>query len=164
MQLARRIPRESYTVDYAGFWIRLLAFVIDAFALFAVIWVFLGLWPLAFGLGWMGGSEGAAVSRGEVSIVYWILTVLIPFVMVVAYFVCFWGWRGQTPGKMVMRIRIVYFDGNRIGWGGAAMRFLGFIISFLLVFIGHIWVAFDNRRQGFHDKIADTFVITIPRK
>ena len=64
---------------------------------------------------------------------------------------------------MVMRLGIVRFDGTRIGWGGAVLRFLGYIISVLLFLTGFVWVAIDMRRQGFHDKIADTFVIRIRR-
>jgi len=159
MNLSRQITSESYTVDYAGFWIRLLAFIIDSAILGAVIWVFNGLWPLAFGRGWMGGLGGAAISSGEADALYWTLQFLIPFLMIVAYFICFWGWRGQTPGKMAMKIKIVRFTGENTDWGDAVMRFLGFIISVLFVFIGNFWIAFDSRRQGWHDKIAGTYVI-----
>ena len=164
MQLARQIGRESYTVDYAGFWMRLLAFAIDGLILGAVVWVFNGLWPLASGRGWMGGATGVTVTYGEAGGLFWGLTVLIPFLMVVAYFICFWGWRGQTPGKMATRLKIVRFTGEDIGWGDAVMRFLGFIISLVIVLAGFVWVAVDSRRQGWHDKIADTYVIRIPRR
>ena len=164
MQLVRKIGRESYTVDYAGIWIRLLAILIDGLLLFTVIFIFNGLWPLARGYGWMGGTAGASFGYGEVSGLYWVLAVLIPFVMVVAYFISFWGWKGQTLGMMVTRIRIVRFTGENINWGDTIMRFLGFIISFLFIFLGHIWIAADSRRQGWHDKIADTYVIRIPRQ
>ena len=164
MQIATRIPRESYTVDYAGFWIRSLAIIIDAFVLGVVIWVLEGLWPLVFGRGWLGGANDVTISYGEASGIYWTLAVLVPFLLVVAYFICFWGWRGQTPGKMVTRVKIVRFSGEDIGWGDAVMRFLGFIISVLIVFSGLFWVAYDSRRQGWHDKIADTYVIRMPRR
>jgi uncharacterized RDD family membrane protein YckC len=65
---------------------------------------------------------------------------------------------------MVMKIKIVRFTGENVGWGDAVMRFLGFIISALFALIGHFWVAFDNRRQGWHDKIAETYVIRARRK
>ncbi len=164
MNISRQIAGESYTVDYAGFWIRLLAIIIDGAILGAVIWVFFGLWPLAFGRGWLGGSAGATISYGEADALYWTMTLLIPFLMVVAYFICFWGWRGQTPGKIVMKIKIVRFTGEDTGWGDAVMRFLGFIISVLFALIGHLWIAFDSRRQGWHDKIAETYVIRARRK
>lgn len=164
MQLARRIARESYTVDYAGFWIRSLALLIDGLILGVIVWVYVGLLPLAFGRGWMGGLVEDPVSRGGASGVYWVLTFLVVFLMVVAYLICFWRWRGQTPGKMITKVKVVRFTGEDIGWGDAVMRFLGYIISILIVFSGLFWVAYDSRRQGWHDKIADTYVIRMPRR
>ena len=157
-----RFKQESYTVDYAGLWIRLAALIIDIITLGLINWIINGIWGVASGVGWMGGSidDPFAVTTGA----DWILNSLIIFLLVVGYFICFWGWRGQTPGKMALRVKVVRFDGSRIGWGGAAMRFLGYIISVILLLMGLIWVAVDARRQGLHDKIADTFVINLPRK
>ena len=165
--MAMRIRSESYTVDYAGFWVRFFAFLIDVLILVGIVWLYNGIWGLASGAGFFGEEAVDPLLPDAVagpSSSFWALSSVILFLMMVAYFVCFWGWRGQTPGKMVMRISIVRFDGARIGWGGAVMRFLGYIISVLLFLLGFFWVAFDRRRQGFHDKIADTFVITTPRK
>jgi len=165
--MATRIRKESYIVDYAGFWARFFAFLIDTLILVGIVWLYNGIWGLASGTGFWGEEvvdpllPGAIEGSGSS---FWALSSAILFMIVVAYFICFWGWRGQTPGKMVMRMRIVRFDGTRIGWGGAVMRFLGYIISILLFFIGFFWVAYDMRRQGFHDKIADTFVVMMPRK
>jgi uncharacterized RDD family membrane protein YckC len=164
--LVTRIRRESYTVDYAGFWVRFFALLIDTLILIGIVWLYNGIWGLASGKGFWGeevvdSSIPDAVASSGSS--YWAVSGIILFLIVVAYFICFWGWRGQTPGKMVMRIGIVRFDGNKIGWGGAVLRFLGYIISILLFLSGFFWVALDTRRQGFHDKIADTFVITVPR-
>ena len=164
MELARRIARESYTVDYAGFWVRSLAFAIDGVILGVVIWVLEALWPLVFGRGWLGGAADVTISYGEASGIYWTLAVLVPFLIVVAYFMCFWRWRGQTPGKMVTKVKIVRFTGEGIRWGDAVMRFFGYIISVLIVLAGFFWVAYDSRRQGLHDKIADTYVIRMPRR
>jgi uncharacterized RDD family membrane protein YckC len=168
MQLmAMRIRSESYTVDYAGFWVRFFAFVIDTLILVGIIWLYNGIWGLASGKGFFGEKVADPLLPGAVtgtSSSFWVVSSVVLFLIVVAYFICFWGWRGQTPGKMVMRLRIVRFDGARIGWSGAVMRFLGYIISSLLFLSGFFWIAYDRRRQGFHDKIADTFVIVNPRK
>ena len=165
--LATRIRKESYTVDYAGFWVRLLAFLIDTLILVGIVWLYNGIWGLASGTGFWGEEAVDPILPNAVvgsASSFWALSSAVLFLIIVAYFICFWGWRGQTPGKMVMRISIVRFDGARIGWGGAVLRFLGYIISILLFLTGFFWVAYDMRRQGFHDKIADTFVISIPRK
>ena len=168
MQLmATRVRKESYTVDYAGFWVRFWAFLIDTLIVVGIVWLFNGIWGLASGTGFLGRDVTDpllpdAVENAGSSL--WVISSAILFLLIVAYFLCFWKWRGQTPGKMIMRLRIVRFDGAGIGWGGAVMRLLGYIISIMLVLIGFFWVVMDTRRQGFHDKIADTFVIRVPRK
>jgi uncharacterized RDD family membrane protein YckC len=162
-----RIPRESPLIDYAGFWIRLLALAIDGIILGVLTQLIIRLWSMASGAGFWGGQVADpllpdAVPKADSAL--WALQAAVLFVMVVAYFIGFWGWRGQTPGKMLMRVKVVRFNGSEVDWGGAVMRFLGYIISGLLVLIGFVWVAFDGRRQGLHDKIADTFVITVPKR
>lgn len=149
--------RESYTVDYAGFWLRLLAMAIDGAILGTLIWLFFGVWSLAFGRGWMGTAVDSATAGGDGA--YYGFGALIVFLMVTGYLIGFWRWRGQTPGKLALGIRIVHFNGDPLNWGGAIMRLLGYIISIVPLLIGFIWVAFDSRRQGLHDKLADTYVI-----
>ncbi len=154
MTRVTQFARESYTVDYAGLWLRTLAMAIDGAILGTLIWLFNGVWSLAFGRGWMGTAASGAAGG-----VYWFFAILIPFLMVTGYFIGFWRWRGQTPGKMVLGIRIVRFNGDAIGWGGAIMRLLGYSISVVPLLIGFIWIGFDTRRQGLHDKLAETYVI-----
>lgn len=168
MQLmAMRVRNESYTVDYAGFWVRAFAFFIDTLILVGIIWLYNGIWGLASGKGFFGEEvvdttlSGTATGTGSS---LWAISSAVLFLLVVAYFICFWRWRGQTPGKIILRLRVVRFDGTGIGWGGAVMRLLGYIISILLILSGFFFIPFDIRRQGFHDKIVDTFVIVIPRK
>jgi uncharacterized RDD family membrane protein YckC len=75
------------------------------------------------------------------------------------YMIGFWTWKGQTPGKMAMGIRIVAADGGPIGLGRAIIRYLGFFVSAAILYLGFIMIAFDGRKQGLHDKIAGTFVV-----
>ncbi|MDH3960367.1 MAG: RDD family protein, partial [Desulfuromonadales bacterium] len=83
-------------------------------------------------------------------------------VLSISYAVFFTGYCGQTPGKMVLRIKVIRTDGSPINYGRAALReVLGKFISSILLGIGYLMVAFDNRKQGLHDKIADTYVIKL---
>ena len=154
MTLPTLLAKESYTVDYAGFWLRLAAMAIDSAVLAFLLWLYNGILPILFGRGWMGAAASDAAGGA-----YWTLVMLISTLIVAAYFIIFWHWRGQTPGKLALRITIVRFNGDPIGWGGAIMRFMGYIISVMPILIGFIWVAFDSRRQGLHDKLAETYVI-----
>jgi uncharacterized RDD family membrane protein YckC len=76
--------------------------------------------------------------------------------------VFFIGYCGQTPGKMALRIKVVCTDGSQLTYGRAAKReVLGKFVSSILLGIGYLMVAFDHRKQGLHDKIADTYVIKL---
>jgi uncharacterized RDD family membrane protein YckC len=78
-----------------------------------------------------------------------------------AYFLYFWSsyGHGQTVGNRVLSIRVVKTDGSELTLVDAFIRYVGLILSFLCVFIGVIWVAFDANKQGWHDKIASTYVV-----
>lgn len=140
---------------YAGFVTRLAAFVIDraivglcaAVAVAAIDYVLnafeinqlLGF----FNLGW---QRMAVLSAG----VYLLLSI--------TYDIGFWMLAGQTPAKRVMGLRIVRTDGDRVRAGNAVRREVGYVISGIL-FLGYLWILIDNRRQGFHDKLAGTIVV-----
>ena len=158
--MQQMLMKESYTVDYAGFWWRSGAFIIDGAILWCFNYLMTGLWNLATDLPW-GGLTEEMIETGITAPLWW-LRFIVFFVVQVGYFICFWAWRGQTPGKWIMRLKITQFDGSPVTWGGALLRYCGYIISAVPLFLGFFWVGFDNRRQGFHDKIAETFVVRIP--
>jgi uncharacterized RDD family membrane protein YckC len=67
---------------------------------------------------------------------------------------------GGSLGQRLLGMRVVdATTGQPIGFGKAAVRWLGLILSFVVCFIGVIWVAFDGRKQGWMDKIAGTVVV-----
>lgn len=72
---------------------------------------------------------------------------------------------GQTPGKMLLRIRVVKVDGSPLKTPDALLRFAGYVINSLPVLfgMGWAWAFIDSRRQGWHDKLARTLVVTVPR-
>ncbi len=64
---------------------------------------------------------------------------------------------------MALGIKIIRCDGREIAWWQAPLRYLGYIVSLALAGLGFIWIAFDSRKQGLHDKIADTCVVKVPK-
>ena len=58
-----------------------------------------------------------------------------------------------------MNIRVIRPDSSDITFPVAFLRYLGYVISAIPLFLGFIWIAFDKQKQGFHDKIAGTFVV-----
>jgi uncharacterized RDD family membrane protein YckC len=130
-------PKE-FALEYAGFWVRLGAGVIDLLVLAFMIIIVAYFFPAP---------------------VIWVTSGLV---ISAAYWVGFWIWRGQTPGKMALAIKVIRTDSSPVKWQCALCRFLGYIVSAIILFIGFIWVAFDGRKQGIHDKIADTYVVKLP--
>ena len=123
------------TTDKIGFLTRTLATIID-FVLLGIIGSLLN-----------GGDPG----RGSG------LSTLLG----VAYFMYFWSsyGHGQTLGDRALSIRVVKTDGSELTLVDALIRYVGLIISCVALFIGVIWVAFDANKQGWHDKIAKTYVV-----
>jgi uncharacterized RDD family membrane protein YckC len=140
---------EEFALEYAGFWIRLGAATIDFIILLLILY-------LVF----------YAASKSIVfAIPSWLFIPVLDFIfwlIQIAYFVTFWTWRGQTPGKMITGIKIIRTDSSPVTWKCAFLRYLGCIVSTIILFIGFIWIAFDSRKQGLHDKIADTYVVKLP--
>lgn len=66
--------------------------------------------------------------------------------------------QGQTPGKAVMKIRVIKVDGSPISDSDALLRYVGYLVNTFFL-IGWIWALFDANRQGWHDKIAHTYVV-----
>lgn len=155
--------REAKTVEYAGFRVRLAAGLIDGLIL-AAIWftvmVILGPYdespntPLPIPVAM---EEAATYSHRTVA-------VMVYLIVSVVYWVLFWTWRGQTPGKMAMGIKIVRTDGSPIGLGRSVLRCIGYTISSFIFLIGHLWIVIDPEKQGIYDKIASTYVVRLPRK
>ena len=69
------------------------------------------------------------------------------------------GIKGGTPGKLILNMRIVNEKGGFIGIPAAILRYIGKVLSTLILLIGLFMIGWDSRKQGLHDKIANTFVI-----
>ena len=80
-------------------------------------------------------------------------------VALVVYLLFFWSLFSATPGKMVLGLKIVSADGQRLTVWKALVRLLGYLASALPLGIGFIMVAFDLNKRGFHDRIAGTYVM-----
>lgn len=144
-------PRGYESGEPAGFWIRLAAYILDSLILGLALGVVIG--PLMFLL-MRGVTEPAAV------MVYMTIAQLIAFVISIAYILYFWGTKGATPGKKILHLRIVREDGEEpLGFGTAAMRMLGYIVSGVILYIGFLMIAFTKDKKGLHDMIAKTRVV-----
>lgn len=148
-------------LEFAGFWRRFAAFVIDAAVLALITFVCMPFRQLGFIRIW--NPDIISDIYNWLILPRFIFCNLLTLIIVVSYFVIFWVWRGQTLGKMVMNIKVICPDGSNISIGIAFLRYLGYIVSAVVLFFGFIWIAFDKQKQGFHDKIAGTFVVILPQ-
>jgi uncharacterized RDD family membrane protein YckC len=144
---------QSLQGHYAGFVSRLLAYAVDLAIL--VITIVVITWVINTTIELFPFTTTVELPDAIVLIVAG-LTILL---FVSGYYVFFWSLAGQTPGKLLLGIRIVRVDGRRLSFRRSLLRFLGYIVSFLVFYLGFLWILMDNRRQGWHDKIADTCVV-----
>jgi len=141
------------TQNFAGFWIRVVATVLDSFLLCLVQFILTLIISLVIGFMGIAAGEDPAIS-----LIIWLFGTTISL----GYAVFFTGYCGQTPGKMALRIKVICTDGSQLTYGRAAKReVLGKFVSSILLGIGYLMVAFDQQKQGLHDKIADTYVIKL---
>ena len=75
------------------------------------------------------------------------------------YFITLFATTGQTIGKAVMGVRVVRLDGRAMTFKTGTVRWLGYFVSVITLGLGFVWVIVDSRRQGFHDRLANTSVI-----
>jgi uncharacterized RDD family membrane protein YckC len=134
-------------VRYVGFWARVGAAEIDSMLLMMIILPALYWW---YGPEYFDAPKAVA---GPLDVV---LNWVFPAVAVVA----FWIYRQATPGKIVIGARIVDANsGQPPSTGQLIGRYFGYYLSIIPLCLGLIWVAFDKRKQGWHDKLAGTVVI-----
>ena len=134
--LAAALPR-------AGFWIRMAALAIDALIVSAICCSFLA--PRSIYLTEHFTLQG----------IQWMLPLA-------AYGAFMWKLKGSTVGGIVCGLRVARLDGRPIEWETAIVRALACFLSAIL-WLGFIWIALDPEKQGWHDKIAGTAVVRVPK-
>lgn len=139
------------TVQVIGFGPRLIAMIIDGIL-----------------VGFFGLLLAAAVGTVLIILEFYVPSERLPvdlttylsgLAVSIVYFCGSWVNSGRTLGKRVVGNQVVRTDGTPMTWGRALLRFLGYIVSGLVLSIGFLWVAFDKKRQGWHDKLAGTVVV-----
>ncbi len=132
----------------AGFFRRLAAFSLDWLTLSIIA----DILRLAYRFGRKAGAGGMHPD------------VLVGFstLLFILYFTLMTGEGGQTLGKMILGIRVQRTDGSAVRYLRALVRTLSYIVSFFFTtFLGFLWVLWDKKKQGWHDKIAGTEVIKV---
>ena len=133
--------------EYAGFWIRTAAAIIDS------ILVLLIIAPILTAIYGMNYWLGENFINGAWDV---LLNYILPMIAVTV----FWVYKSATPGKMATHLTIVDSrTGGKPSTGQFIGRYFAYYLSALPLFLGIIWVGIDKRKQGWHDKLAGTVVI-----
>ncbi len=131
---------------YAGFWLRLAATIIDIVLIYGLLYVvfsiFFGYDVINFG--------------SRVTLVQILFEWIIPFFVVIS----FWVVKSGTPGKLLLKIKIVRFDSNEPASAQKLLlRYAAYFISTIPFCLGFFCILWDKEKRGWHDKISGTAVI-----
>jgi uncharacterized RDD family membrane protein YckC len=136
-------------LEYAGFWIRVGAALIDTLV---VVCVSLPLLVAIYG--WVYFEHAMSGTSAGMA------DVLISWVGPAVFSIAFWLYKQATPGKLAVGARVVDAKtGGALTPQQSVVRYLGYFVSTIPLGLGLIWVAFDPRKQGWHDKMAGTVVV-----
>lgn len=129
--------------EYAGFWVRFLAYLIDGVVYYIIALIAL----MIIGIDMMSMTPDPTAS-------------LVQILIGLAYWVGFWSWKAATPGKMALGLVVVDGEtGEPKGVGGYVLRYIGYFVSSIILGIGFIMIGLTDRKRGLHDMIAGTVVV-----
>jgi uncharacterized RDD family membrane protein YckC len=145
-------------VEYAGWWVRFGAALIDG------VMVPLGLAAIAVGRNLVLFTLRNQIDAPFV-LAFTICADLLMLVFILWYYPGQWAERGQTMGQRMLRVMVVRQDGEMMGFGQGLLRFVvGMSILDVIVLglpIGYLWAAWDAKKQAWHDKVAGTVVVRV---
>ncbi len=135
---------------YGGFWIRVVAYIIDGI----IIGIVAGIFSVPFGVHYADFSSSYLNSPSYRA------GSGIELIISALYFIGLWTYMGASLGQRIFGMRVAdATTGQPIPLAKAAIRWVGLLLAFAVCAIGVIWVAFDSRKQGWADKIAGTVVL-----
>jgi len=156
---------QSGNVEYAGFGIRLLAWLIDSLVLLFLSFITALIFGFFIAIAFL--LIDLSIVSADSSIVTFLTNFISGFVgfsVNLLYFTLFWSSKFQgTPGKILLGLKIVDANGNKISYSKALIRDISTMVSSLLLGIGYLLIIFDGKKQALHDKLASTYVIKVKK-
>ncbi len=148
-------------IEYLGFNARFVAFLIDSTAASIIMLPF-----VSHLIGDLGLSSYDLSDQSQLTELLGLMTTQLSVQLSVellfmgTIFILFWVFKNATPGKMLFKSVIVDAQTFRApSVSQNVIRYLGYFLSLFPLGLGFLWVAFDQRKQGWHDKLAGTVVI-----
>ncbi len=151
--------------NYAGFWLRFVAIIIDAIIVGAISSFIIVPLLGALGLG-VASMDPSSMNEDDAMALIGMLSGAMGAIQIVNI-VIYWLYfalmesspRQATIGKMALGLKVTDADGNRIDFLKASIRYVGKIISSMILMIGYLMAAFTEKKQALHDIIANTLVV-----
>jgi len=138
-------------VEYAGFWKRLLAFVVDLGVTSLIFFAFAVILPILLGPR-LGVPSGGVILASGVAI--WLVVTWLYWAIMES------SSRQSTVGKDLVGILVTDGEGKRISFGKATLRYFGKIASVMPALAGFFMIGFTARKQGLHDLISGSLVVS----
>jgi len=153
-------PNTPTQPEYAGFWLRLAAYIIDYFVLGFVIGTMVIFVGLAMGLSTAIFYDMEDTANQMVVITLSIIFGIVSFAASWLYYAVLESGSYQgTLGKMVINLKVTDMEGERISFARASGRFFGKILSSFVIYIGYIMIGITEKKQGLHDILAGCLVV-----
>ncbi len=155
---AASTPQASSSGNYVGFWRRFAGLFIDAIILSIVGGILQMIFPTAQTSTTTMMYPGVPTHMNTQT--NFGLGSGISFLINIAYYVYFWSQQnGQTIGARALKFKVMREDGKKLDALTAFIRYIGYIISGVVFCLGFLWVIWDKKKQGWHDKMAQTVVV-----
>ena len=148
-------PAKQY-IEYAGFWRRFAAAIIDGLLVGAVFWIAWAIIGINLQVDFTDPSDLSTNSPSGWFIILTLASYIVPWLY---YALMEASAKQATLGKLALRIKVTDDAGNRVSFGKATGRHFGKILSGLILWIGYIMIAFTSKKQGLHDILAGTLVV-----
>jgi uncharacterized RDD family membrane protein YckC len=130
----------------AGFWMRVSALIIDEIILVILTYILLQI----------------IKSLISVELVHSLWFIIFFYELLdYNYYTLFWVFGGQTPGKKILKTKLIKVDGSNFTYKDAFIRYWSWMIGVALLGIGYVWIAFHKNKQGWNDIAAGTYVIRL---
>lgn len=136
-------------IEYAGFWLRTGAAMVDALLIIGITYPV--LWGI-YGSDYFDFDNSEFIAGPADFLIAWVAPAVATL--------WFWRSRQATPGKLLFSLRVVdAASGEPMSLGQSVIRYLGYFASLIPAGLGYVWIAIDPQKQGWHDKLARSVVI-----
>jgi len=140
---------------YVGFWVRFLAFVVDSIAIMILLAIVAMFIPVSS----EPGTDLSSLEEVQGAILLALPRMGLDALLSALVFLLLWNYIRSSLGKLIFKAYILDKSGRKASFTQLLVRYFGYFISLACFGLGFLWIAFDPKKQGWHDKMAGTIVV-----